>query len=277
MKVAYVVAPSYNWQSIHPGLDPQTLKALETFHLIPSQLESYNRAFDVQLFSTILEDRGFEVVIQHEHVFEVSRKTFKERLSETLSRCKSHDDIFVFIYCGHGENELGTRHASLIFSDNKRVTSIWLDNKLAQSKASIYKVLNCCCANAMPAVYNISNYGQNAMFDIASAGAHQAKLPATMVEIFSTDFSEVSKASANGTRLALAINSVCQKDKSVSVQDLGILLKQVWKDNGWDMDKHGVPKTTPVVHRGVLSGELFGVLQEEPKVCYKPYFGSKLD
>jgi hypothetical protein len=229
-------------------------------------LASYGRQEDADIFCKALKGMGFDVTTD---ACRVDRPTFKARLCELSAAACEKDDVFVLVFSGHGQQELLTRHASLVFSDNKTVSSYSLDHLLAPAaKASVYTILNCCTATGVPLVVPygtlLSSVAGQAAVDIATAGGVEATMAGKRrVEVFSTSHVEEQKAAKKGTLFARAFDKVMQGGKAP-------LLESFEEDLTTQMTILGnhtgeVPTTVKVVRYSFV-GMAFFPLQEETKV-----------
>ena len=226
-RIAHVVLPIYNWSALG---DPTITDTLENCGLLPSSLSSYAREIDCEMFEETLKPLGFSVDTL---VGSLTASDFKTAVQRLVHQCSSPADVLVLVFCGHGHQELFTRHASLVFSDNKRVSSVWLDRHLSASctPATVYLVLNCCTADgvnmALPQGSVMAPVGQPAT-DIAACGWEEPNLAGMRrIDIFSTSCTERQKGSRNGTLFAKAFHKVLASgSEPVPVRDLERRLRQ---------------------------------------------------
>jgi hypothetical protein len=263
-KLAYIVLPTYDWSGYASDeQEKKIIRVLEKCNLMPSSLRKYGRKEDVRMFENILASRGFDV--HTDDGFCTTRKKMLQNISELIRRC-SDDSVLVIIFCGHGETELGTRHASLVMSDNKRVTSSVLDEELSKAQGSVFTVLNCCTAAGgvpivlpqnSPELINFTALTDDSTGHFSLAGKRR-------VEVFSATHVEVQKASVTGTRLAHAFSDIFHAYPDVTVECMGALLTDYWDAKGWSNAGSG-KRTTPTVLCNNYTGTMFGTLKEEPK------------
>ena len=262
-RIAYVVLPTYDWSELGEKSVVDTLVAC---NLLPSQLASYGRQQDVAAFRSALEGLGFEVVCD---AARVDRASFKKRLGELSAACEGPDDVLALVFSGHGQPELLTRHASLVFSDNKALSSYSLDRLLAPvaQRASVYTVLSCCTATgvpmALPVGSALSSVSGQAAVDIAEAGGvEQSMAGQRRVEVFSTSHVEVQKAAKGGTLFARALAGVLARGEAPRLEALEEGLAAQMRAGG---SADEVPTTVKVLRYGFV-GPAFGPIQEETKV-----------
>ena len=258
VKRALLVLPTYNWSSVvaegRPDADvaATVVRVLEQLALIPSSLQMYGREHDYDGLKAVLIAKGFaeEDIIGDADV-RVTTGQFKRSVSKLVCECNGENDVLVIAFCGHGCQELYTRHASLVFSDNCRVSSEWLDGQLRQTPASVYLVLNCCMAAGLPI-----------MAPNAFAGG------ARRVDIFSTTGNE--EGSVDGTRFVKSLTAMIEDAATIRVEELHNKLT-AWKLANMPASTkafgtHPLPMHSPVVITNGFGGELFGTLDVMPKV-----------
>ena len=201
-RIVYLVFPTYDWSQLARTEDERNiLQVIQRCNLLPSSLAKYDRESDAKIYRAVFEKRGFDVITD----FHITRASFRERLSGLVSRCSDPDSVFVLVFGGHGENELGTRHASILFSDNKHITSMWLDEELSKVNGTTYVLFNCCTASGAPMVlpHNAHPYvSRNALTDGSTSNFSVAGT--RRIDVFSTSHTESQKAK-HGSRLAHAI------------------------------------------------------------------------
>jgi hypothetical protein len=255
-KVAYLVLPTYDWTQLGSASkrpDPGVVRTLEACGLLPDSLESYGRAEDLGAFRRVLEARGFTVHPAAGSSVRVDLHGFKATLEQLVDRCSSPDDVLVLAYCGHGHQELYTRHASLVLSDNRHVSSIYLDRVLSRSKGTVYTVLNCCNADA-----DTLTHGEGML----CLAAHRR------VDILSSSSTERQKASKGGTAFVRAFEAVLggNPERRVPLSQLQQRLRDAVAEEG------PLPGTvgTVLVLLHSLEGDSLGPAAEESKVSMFP-------
>lgn len=262
-RIAYVVLPTYDWSELGEKSVVDTLVAC---NLLPSQLASYGRQEDADAFRSALEGLGFQVTCES---CRVDRAGFKARLCELSAAVCERSDVFVLIFSGHGQQELLTRHASLVFSDNKALSSYSMDYLLASTaqRASVYTVLSCCTATGVPMALPVGTWlssvaGQAAVDIAAMGGMQQSMAGQRRVEIFSTSHVETQKAAKGGTLFARALAGVLAgRTSRLETLDEDLATRMAELSN----DSDDVPTTVKVVRYNFV-GPTFDQIQEETKV-----------
>mmetsp|Transcript_25307 Transcript_25307/g.54991 ORF Transcript_25307/g.54991 Transcript_25307/m.54991 type:complete len:294 (-) Transcript_25307:518-1399(-) len=268
-RIAYVVLPTYDWSELG---DANVIATLVKCRLLPKQLKTYGREADAAAFRASLEGLGFEVTCAACYV---DRAGFKKQVMDLAAACTNPNDVFALVFCGHGEQQLMTRHASMVFSDNKCMSSYLLDHLLAgiACKASVYTVLNCCTAMGVPMAYPIgtmlSSVEGHAAVDIATLGGAEPNLAGQRrVEVYSTSHLEAQKPREGGTLFArafaevFAVGGVRLEDLEASLSNQ---LRQLSKDSTLNPKNH-VPPTVKVLRYNYV-GPAFEPLQEETKAA----------
>ena len=288
VKRALLVLPTYNWSSVvaegRPDADvaATVVRVLEQLALIPSSLQMYGREHDYDGLKAVLIAKGFaeEDIIGDADV-RVTTGQFKRSVSKLVCECNGENDVLVIAFCGHGCQELYTRHASLVFSDNCRVSSEWLDGQLRQTPASVYLVLNCCMAAGLPIM---APNGSQCVPSAGPAGLEALQLLSQptlgrmplftgvprRVDIFSTTGDELQEGLVNGTRFVKSLAAVINDAATVRVEELQGKLT-AWKQANMPastttFSAHPRPMHSPVVITNGFGGELFGTLDVMPKV-----------
>ncbi|MEW5312693.1 MAG: hypothetical protein WDW38_004308 [Sanguina aurantia] len=264
LRLACIVMPSYDWQTTLKA-DPHFVDTLVKMGLVPSMLTGYCRKPDADAFKQVLEPLGFTV---HEPKAgcggNVTRSDFRVMIQHLIALCKKPDDVFVLVYCGHGHQELFARHASLVFSDNKQASSVWLDSAFSSTPASVYTVLNCCTADgvhlAMPMGSGLAPSSCSSLaVDTLQAGGNEPSLAGSRrVDIFSTSCSELQKGGKNGTLFARAFRKAAD---GATLEQLQQNLREAAAKLSGDSSVISV-----TVHSHSHSGAFLGPLLEEGKV-----------
>ena len=266
-RVAYVALPTYDWSNLGEKSVVETLVAC---NLLPSQLLSYGRQADADSISAALEVLGFEVTCE---ACRIEKSSFKDKLRELSAACSEEPDVFVLVFSGHGRQELLTRHASLVFSDNKTLSSYSLDHLLASvaQRASVHTVLSCCTATGVPMAMPISAFlssvsGQAAWDIAATYGVEQSMAGQRRVEVFSTSHVETQKAAVGGTLFVRALAKVLESG-APPLPALEERIVSEMAELGGTSDE--VPTTVKVL-RYAFVGLAFGPVCDEPKVRPPP-------
>jgi hypothetical protein len=266
--------PSYQWASGQCGkkaLDADTIDALVEWGLLPGELSSYGRQADNESFRSTLAAHGFSVFPAEPYNFSVSLPMFRDTLSSLVRRCNGPDDVLAIIYCGHGHQELFTRHASLVLSDNRHVTSIQLDRLLSPAKGTVYTVLNCCHADAVTMALPIGSMISPSMRVGADSLMHGEDglglAGQRRVDIMSSTSTEVQKAASAGTAFASAFKSALMLPDGISPRQVLIRsLQHELQDAITRSSSAASDVGNVVVISNSLSGVALGPVSEEPKV-----------
>ena len=269
-RLAYVVAPTYDWTELSKDVDANVVTTLIACGLLPGSLKNYGRGHDVKAFSTVLESHGFNVLSVQGFL---RAKIFKDTLKNLVEQCESPDDVFVLVFCGHGHQELFTHHASLVMSDNKHVTSLYLDSELSKICGTVYTVFNCCNAEAVPMALPIGSSVAPSINVSANMRAYGELWVGAKghrrIDIFSTSSTEKQKALEDGTAFARAFASVLgDATQPVPLKDLEEKLQRAVLDLG-------ATAGTVRVLRHSLVGTTLGPAIEEPKVCCESFSFAK--
>ena len=284
-RLAYLVMPSYQWAAGRSGrkaLDPAIIEAMVEWGLLPDELSSYGRQADDAAFRSTLTAYGFTVYPPEQSSFSVTQPIFKETLSDLVSQCDGPDDVLAIVYCGHGHQELFTRHASLVLSDNRHVTSHQLDRLVSPAKGTVYTVLNCCYADAVTMALPIGSMIGPSMRVGADSLKHGedglCMAGQRRVDILSSTSSEGQKAAAGGTAFANAFKSVLllpggTSPRRTPLQSLQHKLQAAITRSGAAAPDVG----NVVVLLHCLSGYALCPVSEEPKVRAPRPWGSLFD
>lgn len=270
-RLAYVVAPTYDWTELSKDVDANVVTTLIACGLLPGSLKNYGRDHDVKAFSTVLESHGFNVLSVQGFLH---AKTFKDTLENLVEQCERSDDVFVLVFCGHGHQELFTHHASLVMSDNKHVSSLYLDSELSKICGTVYTVFNCCNAEAVPMGRAIGSSVAPSINVSANMRAYGELWVGAKghrrIDIFSTSSTEKQKGLEDGTTFAMAFASVLGDDATqpVTLKDLEEKLQRAV------LDLDATAGTVRVL-RHSLVGNTLGPAIEEPKVCCESFSFAK--
>jgi hypothetical protein len=239
--------------------------------LLPDSLESYGRDEDIGAFRRVLAARGFTVHPSAGSPERVDLHSFRTTLEQLVDQCSSPDDVLVLAYCGHGHQELYTRHASLVLSDNRHVSSIYLDRVMSKSKGTVYTILNCCNADAVTLAVPSNSWVSPSVSvgaDILTHGEGQLCLAAhRRIDILSSSSTERQKASTGGTAFAKAFEAVLgDPNRLVPLSQLQQQLRYAVAEDAT------LPGTVGTVHVLLhsLVGDSLGPAAEESKVSMFP-------
>jgi putative intracellular protease/amidase len=239
-RMAYLVMPSYShWAGSTKALDPAIIGALVELGLLPEELP--DRHANDAAFRSTLGAFGFTVYPEVPS-FSITLPVFMETVSSLVCKCDGPDDVLTIVYCGHGHKELFARHASLVLSDNRHVTSHQLDRLVRPVKGSVYTVLNCCCADAIMRVGGDSGEDEGRRrIDILSSTSKDGQ------KVFADVFKSVLLLPGGISPRLTPLHSLQQElqDAIASSDDVGNVVVVLL---------HG------------LSGHALGPVSEEPKV-----------
>lgn len=146
MKKAQFVHPNY----AATGLDNRTRYILEQSSVLPPDLGTYTTSgfsSDCDRLSAILGSDFADNTVKC--CAELTRKEVLSQLDWLLS---GDPEVACFFFSGHGVNEYGTVHGSMVCSFNQRISHIALDEAVQRAKfrGTLIVILNMCEADHVP-------------------------------------------------------------------------------------------------------------------------------
>lgn len=226
MKRALIVCPVYST----PGIDAAVRTVLEKARVLPRELRSYNNSGyleDVRRFTEMMGQQFELEVLAGEVLGEAILSRHREWL---LARDVS---VSVFIFCGHGLNELSSRHGSLVASFGQLVSIAALDEcaRDAGFSGTSIRVLNMCEADGQgPSPYNSSLFihGQQQWDSLRAAARGSNALSHQEVLICATGSFEKTSAGRGGSKFVEAMWRIFQENTTVTYATFAEQLAQHW-------------------------------------------------